>query len=924
MDDPFSDYDDFSDGEGYNPGLCSDLSQIRNSTLKYLNYTTDYVRGWGLEEAFREIYQNWRDGILRSFKLTLSQFCTVTEEKGQLILVKAFKRDGTRLLGFIRFQYDKNGEGIGGGLKIANFNATLPFRSLGTGATSKASDHGQTGQHGEGMKLGALVFRRMGYNIRIESGTFKWTFMFKKGELACGLRRMTDASIAKLRQKDSGPLRTESARPWEDVCVIIGASGAARDIHGNKMKGKRLHVDSFRKMLTVTLDVNTPQEMLRTIHGDLIQDSAFQGKMYLRGLLLPSGGKRGTNYAYGYNFVDGNTTRDREAILGADAESEKIAAIWASAILADDSLNANIAAEYTDLLLNSLNHKGDVVLDSESGTNLDEEVATIIWKQMLSNNHDQQGRTAFYYSATEHMDEVQIIEQSLNKISIPLDATMWKLLRQYNLCRTPAEELRHRFEFAEPITTPDQPFAKHVDRMLRCLLSSSQATKDMQIVFVDGATLQIDTGFFETTWRIHNRWLTYAGAHQRDVFCEGLDSDHQHPFVCDHVVLHLWDIMLSQLKNRDNYPEIAEKDPWLKSMALARLSQTPRSAECVTTDRRNELRVSWQSVDSHQNKDKTVNIILHVEGCTDTSEVHHQPREVLQYLSDQERKCPCPSQLSPVVNSNGVVFTNLLATKAYFPSISRDIAGAFVALPPESVSPLKEDSAPSLDFEARSSAPSPRTRISSSIKMETDPIIISDDEYETSDEELGDTEMSHYEAPVREFQRPELPPRQDRVIAQPSNVVVKKTFHDEGVQTEFPELPSQELYVLGPQISHSSLDWGGTFPGSHAFYRTRDKSDKNVFILKPKRIPGGPCIKREAEEQMTSPTPKASRVQGYVQHSGQRVSKREDTVPPLPSSSSRTVLPVLTTVASRDRRSMTRETAATMTPVPEGGINYRY
>jgi hypothetical protein len=59
------------------------------------------------------------------------------------------------------------------GLEVANFKATLPYQSLGTGATSKASDSGQTGQHGEGMKLSALLFRHSDYNFRIESGEFR-------------------------------------------------------------------------------------------------------------------------------------------------------------------------------------------------------------------------------------------------------------------------------------------------------------------------------------------------------------------------------------------------------------------------------------------------------------------------------------------------------------------------------------------------------------------------------------------------------------------------------------------------------------------------------------------------------------------------------------------------------------------------------
>jgi hypothetical protein len=54
-----SDFDGFSDDDGTQPGLYSDLSHIATSTLKYLNYTTDYVWDWKIEEAFRETYQNW-------------------------------------------------------------------------------------------------------------------------------------------------------------------------------------------------------------------------------------------------------------------------------------------------------------------------------------------------------------------------------------------------------------------------------------------------------------------------------------------------------------------------------------------------------------------------------------------------------------------------------------------------------------------------------------------------------------------------------------------------------------------------------------------------------------------------------------------------------------------------------------------------
>jgi hypothetical protein len=59
------------------------------------------------------------------------------------------------------------------------------------------------------MKLSALVFRRNNYNFRIESGEFKWNFIFKKGELACGLKRMGAKTLRDLKQKrrdSQGPI----------------------------------------------------------------------------------------------------------------------------------------------------------------------------------------------------------------------------------------------------------------------------------------------------------------------------------------------------------------------------------------------------------------------------------------------------------------------------------------------------------------------------------------------------------------------------------------------------------------------------------------------------------------------------------------------------------------------------------------------
>ncbi len=308
----------------------------------------------------------------------------------------------SNLIGFIRFQYDKDGFCVGG-LKMANFNASLTYDALGTGGTSKALDAGQTGQHGEGMKLSALVFRRENLNFRIESSGFKWNFIFKKGELACRLGRISEKTLNTMKLKARGQPRTEVAHPWEDVCVVIGGPGQARTIDEDKVLTDRIHVDDFKEWLKVTLDIDPPKKMIRTAHGDLVLDGAYQGHMYLHGLLLPSGGVSGKDYAYGYNFISGKTTRDRDTLAGSGAESKKIARIWASAMQQDDSEDAAITTEYTVLLLNSLNKKGDTMLTYDSNC-LDEETADKVWKKMRTMNRDGKKRPAFYYSAIEGKD----------------------------------------------------------------------------------------------------------------------------------------------------------------------------------------------------------------------------------------------------------------------------------------------------------------------------------------------------------------------------------------------------------------------------------------------------------------------------------------------------------------------------------------
>ncbi|KAF1944274.1 hypothetical protein EJ02DRAFT_510403 [Clathrospora elynae] len=345
MDDDGSDSDEYSENEESRLSLATSLKHIPNWTIKYFNYNTISGIGAVRKLSANHIRTDRRDGISKSFELEQSQFRPTYTEVKRVMLIAVPKPATSEPLGFIRFKHDKDGYCVGG-LKLVNFNAILAYRTLGTGATTKARDAGQTGQHGEGMKLSELVFR-----------SSKLTISALRAVGSSG----SDKILKKMVQKASTQPRTPVAHPKKDFFLVIGAPGAARTIEDDK----------WRK---VPLDIIPPATIVHVSQGGLIRDLIYKARMYLLGLRLPSGGTRGKDYIYGYNFNDGSTTRDRNSLARSGEEITRIAAIWAAAIRVDDSQDSDVTAEYTSLLLKSLNKKGDALLGSDDNC-LPEEVA---------------------------------------------------------------------------------------------------------------------------------------------------------------------------------------------------------------------------------------------------------------------------------------------------------------------------------------------------------------------------------------------------------------------------------------------------------------------------------------------------------------------------------------------------------------------
>ena len=88
-----------------------------------------------------------------------------------------------------------------------------------------------------------------------------------------------------------------------------------------------------------------------TYYGDLILDQAFQGKVYLRGLLLPSSTLDSNPFKLGYNFIKGRVNRDRQRLADDLEEADLVTRIWESAIEKEETVLLPI---YVNLSENSL------------------------------------------------------------------------------------------------------------------------------------------------------------------------------------------------------------------------------------------------------------------------------------------------------------------------------------------------------------------------------------------------------------------------------------------------------------------------------------------------------------------------------------------------------------------------------------------
>ena len=344
---------------------------------------------------------------MASFGLELTDFATTYEEtstqSGVNIVVRVYEpkksSSATRnLLGFISFS------GKTGVVEIVNRQAAIEPWHLGIGGTSKSAAGNQAGAHGEGFKLAALVLLRAGIESKIWTSGYSLEFGFgnNKPELFV---RMLKSSVTTLQAALKDHVGQHRNNPllyniWEDVCIRLQTKRGEASITA----------DMFRSWLECCLDINPPQDMVRTEAGDLIFDARYLGKTYLKGLSLPQTTSTAKTFRYGYNFAKGKINRDREHLSDPVKEAEYLRVIWENAI---EEQGRPAVMKYTDLLQNDKEAADIHHIKYEISGN----IAKKIWSFMLE-EAQVKSPNAFYYKDTDGSDEYKLQRDEILRLIV--------------------------------------------------------------------------------------------------------------------------------------------------------------------------------------------------------------------------------------------------------------------------------------------------------------------------------------------------------------------------------------------------------------------------------------------------------------------------------------------------------------------------
>lgn len=221
-----------------------------------LSLTKDYVPGWTLVDAVRELFQN-----------ALDQQTVVPNNE----MFWNYNRD-TQIL------------------QIGNKSSVLEPTSLLLGASTKAADRDTIGQFGEGYKVAALVLTRLNKKLTI---------------LNYGAKEVWHARFSKSKKYKSEILVFDVFKKslWERV-----------PDHDLTIEISNITQEEFKGILESNLHMQDAYDYFDTKFGQILTNEQYQHKVYVNGLYVCDY----EPYVYGYNFLPAHIKLDRDRKLVSD------------------------------------------------------------------------------------------------------------------------------------------------------------------------------------------------------------------------------------------------------------------------------------------------------------------------------------------------------------------------------------------------------------------------------------------------------------------------------------------------------------------------------------------------------------------------------------------------------------------------------
>ncbi|EMT64134.1 hypothetical protein FOC4_g10010622 [Fusarium odoratissimum] len=407
------------------------------------------------QESFCELLRWWKDRIIESFGLQLTDFNVAMEKRGNPPDAKipaefAFTaQDGSgKPLGYIHFMNSRDGKG--GTVTVAVRDVTLQPKMVLPDVEPPKEPRDVRFTHRPELGLGRAVLNFLGagtnHGVTCRTGSYKYKFNFDPdGGLKAFLTAMNQDKINEFR-RSTVPQGSRyvpfQPHPKTDTIFTIGADSNAlgRGGRGRYIYRSKVTPKEFNTWCEPALFLQEIKDdyIVKTEMGDLILDSKLRGKIYLKGFLLSDTTRRG--YAslserplrFGYNILYGTPNEKMKHMSSLEEE-----------LVLSHQLKAGVS-----------------------------------W-----------------------------IAKAFG-LAVELPDSYWSILKPYNTFYRKLYNHIPRLLKEEPVSIPDTQFAVFVDKALQSCLFACKHTETLRVMFFDALrfphwTILVD----DDVVRVPNKWL---------------------------------------------------------------------------------------------------------------------------------------------------------------------------------------------------------------------------------------------------------------------------------------------------------------------------------------------------------------------------------------------------------------------------------